>query len=117
MRAAGATLAAAGLAGALAVPLLGLPGAFPVLLACALVLWLAGAGAAAACVAPPRRAAGMAAVAAGLLGWALLLVYGLAPLWGTLAAACGVVVARTSRRAAPPTPAEPPRPNATGAGA
>jgi hypothetical protein len=94
MRTAGAALAAAGLAAALARPLLGLPGAFPVLLAAALVLWLVGAAAAAACLAPPRRAPGLAALGAGLLGWPVVLAYGLAPLWGVLAAACGLVVAR-----------------------
>lgn len=70
------------------MPLLGFPGAFPMLL-----------GAAAACVAPPRRAAGLAALAAGFLGWALVLVYTLAPLWGVAAAACGVVVATGRLRA------------------
>ena len=98
MRVAGAVLAAAGVVGALAVPLLGLPTAFPVLLGAAAVLWLVGMGTAAACVAPPRRAAGLAALAAGLLGWPMLLVYGLAPLWGVAAAACGVVVAVRSAR-------------------
>ena len=98
MRAAGAALAAAGMAGALAVPLAGLPGAFPVLLGAALVLWLVGAGTAAACVAPPRRGVGLAALAAGVLGWPMLLVYGLAPLWGVLAAACGVAVAARGDR-------------------
>jgi len=93
MRVAGGVLAVAGLAGALAVPVLGFPGAFPVLLGAAVVLWLVGAGAAAACVAPARRTSGLAALAAGLLGWALILVYALAPLWGLAAAACGVVVA------------------------
>jgi hypothetical protein len=99
MRLAGVALATAGVVGALAVPLLGLPEAFPVLLGAALALWLVGAGAAAACVAPPRRVPGLAALAAGLLGWPLLLVYGLAPLWGVLATACGVVVAVRSRGA------------------
>jgi len=101
VRAAGIVLAVAGIAGALAVPLLGIPGAFVVLLASALVLWLVGAVTAAACVAPPRRAAGAAALAAGLFGWGVLLVYGLAPLWGALAAACGVVVSLRARRAGP----------------
>jgi len=99
MRVAGGVLAAAGLAGALAMPLLGSPGAFPVLLGAAVVLWLVGAGAAAACVAPSRPACGLAALAAGLLGWALILVYALAPLWGVAAAACGVVVATGRLRA------------------
>jgi hypothetical protein len=98
MRVAGVVLAVAGVAGALAVPLLGLPAAFPALLGSALVLWFVGAGAAAACVAPPRRTTGLAALAAGLLGWPVLLVYGLAPLWGALAAACGVAVAYESCR-------------------
>lgn len=93
MRVAGSVLAAAGVTGALAVPLLGLPGAFPVLMGASLVLWLVGAGAAAACVAPPRRVPGIAALAAAALGWAVMLSYALAPVWGTLAAACGVVVA------------------------
>ncbi len=99
MRVAGGVLATAGVAGALAGPLLGFPGAFPVLLGAAVVLWLVGAGAAAACVAPPRRAPGLAALAAGFLGWALVLVYALAPLWGVVAAACGVVVATGRLRA------------------
>jgi hypothetical protein len=98
MRVAGIVLTGAGVTGALAVPLLGLPAAFPLLLGSAVVLWFVGAGAAAACVAPPRRAPGLAALAAGLLGWPVLLVYGLAPVWGVLAAACGVAVARGSRR-------------------
>lgn len=92
-RVAGGLLTAAGVVGALAVPLLGLPGAFPVLLASALVLWFCGAVTAAACVAPARPVAGLAAVGAALLGWPLLLAYGIAPLWGGLAAACGLVVA------------------------
>ncbi len=99
MRVVGGVLAAAGVAGAVAVPLLGFPGAFPVLLGAAVLLWLVGAAAAAACVAPPRRVSGVAALAAGLLGWGLILAYALAPLWGVAAAACGVVVATGRRRA------------------
>jgi hypothetical protein len=98
MRAAGAALVLAGLAGAAALPLLGRPGAFGILLLCALALWLVGAGTAAACLAPPRRAAGLAALGAGLLGWPLLLLYGLSPLWGLLAAACGAVVVAQAAR-------------------
>jgi hypothetical protein len=90
-------LAALGLAGAAAVPALGLPGAFPALLVLALGLWLVGAGTAAAALAPARRTAGLAALGAALLGWPLLLLYGLAPLWGLLAAACGAVVFRAAR--------------------
>lgn len=93
MRIAGGVLAAAGLVAALAVPVLGFPGAFPVLLGAALVLWLVGAGAAAASLAPPRPTAGLAAGAAALLGWPVLLTPGLSPLWGALAALCGVAVA------------------------
>lgn len=93
MRIAGAVLAAAGIAGALAVPVLGFPGAFPVLLGAALVLWLVGAGTAAASLAPPRPVPGLAAAAAALLGWPMLAVPGLGPLWGGVAALCGVVVA------------------------
>ena len=92
MRIAGGVLVAAGLAGALAVPLLGFPGAFPALLGAAVVLWLVGAGTAAACLAPPRRTEGIAAVCAALLGWPLLLVVALAPLWGLAAAASGLAV-------------------------
>jgi hypothetical protein len=92
MRTAGLVLTAAGASGAIAVPLLGLPGAFPVLLGAALVLWIGGAATAAWCVAPPRRSSGFAALAAALLAWPLTLRYGLAPLWGVLAAICGVVV-------------------------
>lgn len=99
MRFAGGLMVIAGIAGALAVPLMGTPGAFAVLSVCAMVLWFTGAITAAACVAPPRRAAGIAAIAGGLLGWPLLLVYGLAPLWGLLAAAGGVTV--IARRTAP----------------
>ncbi len=98
MRVAGAILALAGLVGAAALPLLGRPGAFPLLLLAALVLWLVGAATAAACLAPPRRVPGLAALGAGLLGWPLLLLYGLSPLWGVLAAACGVVVAAQAVR-------------------
>ena len=98
MGVAGALLACAGVAGALAVPLLGLPGAFPVLMAAALVLWLVGAGTAAACVAPPRKGPGLAALAAGILGWPMLLLYAVAPLWGLLAAGCGLVVALRGSR-------------------
>jgi hypothetical protein len=98
MRVTGAVLALAGLAGAVALPLLGTPAAFPLLLLAALVLWLVGAATAAACLAPARRTPGLAALGAGLLGWPLLLVYGVAPLWGALAAACGVVVAVRGRR-------------------
>jgi hypothetical protein len=105
MGAVGVVLAAAGAAAALAVPLLGLPGAFPVLLGAALVLWLVGTAAAAWCVAPPRRASGLAALAAALLGWPLVLVFWLAPVWGGLAVACGVVV--TARRHPRPAAAAP----------
>jgi len=97
MIAAGVVLAVAAVVGALAVPLLGLPGAFPVLLVAALILWLVGAAVAALCVAPPRRAQGLAALGAALLGWPMLLVYGLSPLWGGLAALCGVAVAVPAR--------------------
>jgi hypothetical protein len=93
MRVAGGALVAAGLVGALAVPLLGLPGAFPVLLAAAVVLWLVGAGVAAASLAPPRRTVGIAAICAALLGFPLLLLFAFAPLWGAAAGACGLVVA------------------------
>jgi hypothetical protein len=93
MRVTGAVLALAGLVGAAALPLLGTPAAFPLLLLAALVLWLVGTAAAAACLAPPRRTPGLAALGAGLLGWPLLLLSGLAPLWGVLAAGCGAVVA------------------------
>lgn len=89
MRTAGAALAAAGLAAAPASPLLGLPGAFPVLLGAALVLWFVGLAAAAACLAPPRRAPGLAALGAGVLGWPVVLAYGLSPLWGLLATGAG----------------------------
>ena len=98
MRVAGVVLALAGLVGAAALPLLGRPGAFPLLMLSALVLWLVGAPTAAACLAPPRRVPGLAALGAGLLGWPLLLVYGLAPLWGLLAAACGAVVVAQAAR-------------------
>ncbi len=101
---AGAVLAAAGLVGALAVPLVGLPGAFPVLLGAALVLWLVGAGTAAASLAPPRPAEGFAALTAGVVGWPMLFAYGLSPLWGALALACGVVVAGGLRRMRPSGP-------------
>jgi hypothetical protein len=93
MRIRGTILMLAGVVGALAGPLLGLPGAFPVLLPVALVLWFVGTTTAAVCLAPPRRTPGLAALAASLLGWPLLLLYGLAPLWGALAAVCGVLVA------------------------
>jgi hypothetical protein len=93
MRVAGAVLALAGLVGAVALPVLGRPGAFGLLLLAALVLWIVGAATAAACLAPPRRTPGLAALGAGLLGWPLLVLYGLSPLWGLMAAACGVVVA------------------------
>lgn len=98
MRAAGAALVLAGLVGAAALPLLGRPGAFLLLLLSALVLWFTGAAAAAACLAPPRRAAGLAALGAGLLGWPLVLLYGLSPLWGLMAAACGAVVVAQAAR-------------------
>lgn len=93
MRVAGGVLVAAGLVGALAVPVIGIPEAFSVLLGAAVVLWLVGAGAAAASLAPPRRTVGIAALAAALLGWPLLLLTALAPLWGLAAAVCGLVVA------------------------
>jgi hypothetical protein len=98
MRITGAVLALAGLVGGAALPLLGTPGAFPLLLPAALVLWLVGAATAAACLAPPRRTPGLAALGAGLLGWPLLLLSGLAPLWGALAAGCGVAVAVSRSR-------------------
>lgn len=102
MRVAGVVLLIAGLVGAAARPLAGMPAAFSLLLAAALVLWLVGAATAAACLAPLRRGAGLAAAGAALLGWPLLLAYPLAPLWGVLAAACGLVVAMPDgvRRAA-----------------
>lgn len=100
MRIRGTILTVAGVVGALAGPLLGWPGAFPVVSLVALALWLVGTTTAAVCLAPPRRTPGLAALAASLLGWPLVLLYGLAPLWGTLAAACGVLVA-IRRRLAP----------------
>jgi hypothetical protein len=92
MRVVGAILVVAGALGALAVPLLGFPGAFPILAAVAVLLWFVGTGAAAACVAPARVLPGIAALMAALLGWPLMLIYGLAPLWGVLVAACGILV-------------------------
>ena len=92
MRVTGVLLAVAGVLGAIVVPLLGLPGAFPVLMGAALVLWIGGAATAASCVAPARPLAGLAALTAALLAWPLVLVYGLAPLWGALAAIAGVVL-------------------------
>lgn len=93
MRLAGALLVTAGLTGAAAPALVGFPGAFMPLLVAALLLWLTGIGTAAASLSPPRPLAGVAALSAGLLGWPLLLASGLAPLWGALAAICGMVVA------------------------
>lgn len=93
MRVGGTILTVAGVAGALAVPLLGLPGAFPVLLLVALVLWFVGTATAVACLAPLRRTSGMAALAASFLGWLVMFSYPLAPVWGGLAAGCGVLVA------------------------
>lgn len=93
MRVAGGVLIAAGVVGALAVPVLGIPEALSVLLGASVVLWLVGAGVAAASLAPPRRTVGIAAIGAALLGWPLLLLVPLAPLWGVAAAACGAVVA------------------------
>lgn len=92
MRVVGCILTVTGLLGALAVPVLGFPGSFPVLVAAAVILWFVGTGAAAACLAPARLVPGVAALAAALLGWPIVMIYGLAPLWGLLAVACGVLV-------------------------
>ncbi len=92
MRVAGALIVVLGVVGAVALPILGLPGAFGVLLLAALTLWLVAVPTAAACLAPPRRIAGTAALGSGVLGWPLLLAYPLSPLWGALIAICGVVV-------------------------
>ncbi len=92
MRVTGVMLAVSGAVGAIVVPVLGLPGAFPVLMAAALVLWIGGTATAASCVAPPRPLAGLAALTAALLAWPLVLFYGLAPLWGALAATSGVML-------------------------
>ncbi len=108
-RAAGSALAAAGLTGAVAVPAMGVPDAFGVLLPVALVLWFVGVGAAVGCLAPLRPLAVAGALGAAALAWPALLRYGLAPLWGALAAVCGamVVVApvRADRRSADHAPA------------
>jgi hypothetical protein len=92
MRTLGAILATAGIVGATSVPLLGFPGAFALLMAAALVLWFAGIAAAAVCLAPARPVQGTAGLMAAMLGWPLVLLYGTAPLWGLLAAACGGAV-------------------------
>ncbi|MGE3075955.1 MAG: hypothetical protein AB7N24_08720 [Dehalococcoidia bacterium] len=92
MRIAGGMLTVFGVAAALAMPLLGLPAAFPVLMLAALLLWFTGVGTAAWCIAPLRRWPGLGALAAAALAWPVVLFYGFAPLWGIAAAACGVVV-------------------------
>jgi hypothetical protein len=92
MRVVGVVLTAAGTLAAIVVPILGLPGAFPVLMGAALVLWFGGVATAAWCVAPQRLPSGLAALAAAILAWPLILVYGLAPLWGALAATSGLVL-------------------------
>ncbi|MGE0597889.1 MAG: hypothetical protein AB7J35_12100 [Dehalococcoidia bacterium] len=99
MRIAGGVLTAFGILAAVAMPTVGLPGAFPILLGAALVLWFGGVATAAWCVAPGRLWPGLAALGAAALGWPLILFYGFAPLWGVLAAACGVVVVLKSRSA------------------
>lgn len=91
---AGVLIIVAGVCGAIARAALGLPQAFPILLACSLILWLSGVGAAAAAAAPVRRVAGWSAFIAALLGWALLLLADLAPVWGIAAAGLGVTVIR-----------------------
>ncbi|MCB0871827.1 MAG: hypothetical protein H6531_10995 [Actinobacteria bacterium] len=93
IRIAGGMLAIAGLGGALARPLLDIPGAFPVLGICALVLWFVGTATAASCLAPPRPISGAAAISAAVLAWPLLFVSGAAPLWGGLSLVCGVLIA------------------------
>lgn len=97
MRAAGIALAMAGALAALARPLVGLPGAFPILLGAALVLWLVGIGAAAGAVAPPSRRIALAALGAAVMSWPTIVLFRLAPLWGAVAVVCGLVVA-TARR-------------------
>ncbi len=92
MRVAGWLIVLLGLVGALALPVFGLPGAFGVLLITALTLWLVATPTAAACLAPPRKPAGLAALGAGVLSWPLLVVYTFSPLWGSLIAVCGLVV-------------------------
>ncbi len=92
MRTLGAILVAAGIVGAAAVPLLGFPGAFALLMVAAVLLWFVGIAAAAACLAPARPVQGTSALMAAVLGWPLVLLYGTAPLWGLLAAACGGAV-------------------------
>ncbi len=97
MRIAGALLALAGVLAALARPLFGLPAGFPVLLGAALVLWLVGIGTGAASIAPLRRRVGLAALGAALMSWPTIMLFRLAPLWGGVAAICGLVVAATPR--------------------
>lgn len=92
MRIAALVLGAAGLLVAVTEPVVGLPEGFPLLLLGALTLWLGGLATAAACVAPPRRAAGLAALGIAGSAWLVVLVFRLAPLWGGLALALAAVM-------------------------
>ena len=92
MRALGVILIAAGAVGAVAVPLLGFPAALIALMGAAAVVWFVGIAAAATCLAPARPLQGGAAATAAVLGWPMVLVYGLAPLWGLAVVVCGVLV-------------------------
>jgi len=92
-RVAGVVIVLAGVAGTVAVPALGLPGAFPVLMLAALVLWFTGVGTAAGCVVPARPRAGVSALVAAVMAWPLIVLHGQAVLWGAVATGCGLVVA------------------------
>ena len=92
LRASGGLIALAGLAVALAVPVIGSPEGFRIILAGALVLWVTAAAVAAGCVVPARPAAAAAAVA-GLCGWASFAWFDAAPAFGALAAAAGALIA------------------------
>lgn len=98
MRIPGVVLVLAGALAAVARPLFGLPGGFPILLGAALVLWLVGIGTGAASIAPSHRRAGLAALCAALMSWPTVLLFRLAPLWGAVAAVCGLVVVTAGSR-------------------
>jgi hypothetical protein len=101
MRTLGAILVAAGILGVVAVPLLGFPGAFALLMVAAVLLWFVGIAAAAACLAPARPVQGAAAAGAAACGWPLVLAYGIAPLWGLVAACCGLIAMGVDPRRLP----------------
>lgn len=93
LRSAGALIALAGAAVGLAVPVIGRPEGFWLLMLGAVVLWIAGAATAAGCVVPARPFAGTAAGLAALCAWGAFAWFDAAWAFRGVAAVAGALVA------------------------